>query len=407
MLKNFQKHTLPFKEFIGLMALMMSLVAISIDSILPALESVGNAMGNTNSNDNQLMIAFLFIGLAFGQFLFGPLSDSIGRRKSMLIGYSIFFLGSLLAIISNDYHTMLFSRLLQGFGVAAPRVLSTAIVRDLYNGRLMAKVMSFIMMIFILVPMLAPIIGQAILMVFNWQAIFIFTGLVGLVSLLWYLLRQGETLSTDNRTDFTWVRVKQSAYTVFTNRKVIGYVVASGFMSGPFVFFLSSSQQLLQITYQLETYFSLYFAGISFVLGIASFVNGKYVIKHGMLKIASMSLILLVVSSSLFFVTSLFFNGLPPLWVTTVYLLALFFCLGLVFGNLTALAMEPLGRMAGMGAAIVGSVSTLMSVVLAVIIGRLFDGTTYALTLSFLASSVIVLLLFKWINTAEQKQMEG
>ncbi|WP_077338169.1 multidrug effflux MFS transporter [Pseudocolwellia agarivorans] len=398
---HYQKHTLPFKEFVGLMALVMSLVALSIDSILPALGAIGDSMGNKDPNDNQLMVGFLFIGLALGQFLFGPLSDSIGRRKSMLIGYSIFFIGSLLAIIARDYDTMLFSRFLQGFGVSVARVLSTAIVRDLYSGRRMAKVMSFIMMIFILVPMLAPIIGQSILTLFNWQAIFIFTGLVGLISLFWYLIRQGETLAVADRTDFTWLRVKQSFHIIFTDRKIIGYVVASGFITGPFVFFLGSSQQLLQFSYALGEYFPLYFAGIAFVLGIASFVNGKHVVKHGMLKIASISLSLLAVSSIVFFVTSLFFDGLPPLWITTIYLLILFFCLGLTFGNLTALSMEPLGNMAGMGAAIVGSVSTLMSVLIAIVIGQFFDGTTYVLTLSFLAASVTILLLFKWINSVQ------
>lgn len=404
---HYQKHTLPFKEFVGLMALVMSLVALSIDSILPALGTIGDSMGNKDPNDNQLMISFLFIGVALGQFLFGPLSDSIGRRKSMLIGYSIFFTGSLLAIMASDYDTMLFSRFLQGFGVSVARVLSTAIVRDLYSGRRMAKVMSFIMMIYISVPMLAPIIGQTILTIFNWQAIFIFTGLVGLISLLWYLIRQGETLAVENRTDFTWLRVKHSFCTIFSNRKIIGYVVASGLISGPFIFFLSSSQQLLQFSYALGEYFPLYFAGIAFVLGVASFVNGKYVIQYGMLKIASFSLFLLMASSVVFFIISLFFSGLPPLWVTTVYLLILFFCLGLVFGNLTALSMEPLGSMAGMGAAIVGAVSTLMSVLIAVVIGQLFNGTTYVLTLSFLAASVIILLLIKWINSPEQVETKG
>lgn len=299
MLKHYRKHTLPFKEFITMMALMMSLVALSIDSILPALDSIGQSMGNTNTNDNQLMVTFLFIGLGIGQLLFGPLSDSIGRRRAMLIGYSIFFIGSVLTITATDYDTMLASRLLQGFGVAAPRVVSTAIVRDLYQGRTMAKVMSFIVMIFILVPMLAPIIGQAILMVFNWQGIFVFTALVGVISLCWYLLRQGETLNVEDRTRFTWLRVKQSLNIIFCDRKVIGYIVASGIISGPFVFYLSSAQQLLQSRYQLGEYFSLYFAGIAFVLGIASFVNGKQVVRHGMLKIATLSLSLLLVMSFL------------------------------------------------------------------------------------------------------------
>lgn len=385
-----------------MMALMMSLVALSIDSILPALDSIGQSMGNTNTNDNQLMVTFLFIGLGIGQLLFGPLSDSIGRRRAMLIGYSIFFIGSVLTITATDYDTMLASRLLQGFGVAAPRVVSTAIVRDLYQGRTMAKVMSFIVMIFILVPMLAPIIGQAILMVFNWQGIFVFTALVGVISLCWYLLRQGETLNVEDRTRFTWLRVKQSLNIIFCDRKVIGYIVASGIISGPFVFYLSSAQQLLQSRYQLGEYFSLYFAGIAFVLGIASFVNGKQVVRHGMLKIATLSLSLLLVMSFLFLLISLYFNGLPPLWITTIYLLVLFFCLGLIFGNLMALAMEHLGSIAGIGAAVVGSTSTLMSVVIAVIIGQQFDGTTYPLAISFLIATMLILGLFKWINLANK-----
>lgn len=383
------------------MALMMSLVALSIDSLLPALDSIGQSMGNVNTNDNQLMIAFLFIGLGIGQLLFGPLSDSIGRRKSMLIGYSIFFIGSLLTITATDYNTMLASRFLQGFGVAAPRVLSTAIVRDLYQGRVMAKVMSFVMMLFILVPMLAPIIGQAILTTFNWQGIFIFTALVGVVSLSWYLVRQGETLAVENRTQFTWIRLKLSFRIIFCDRKVIGYIICSGIISGPFVFYLSSSQQLLQLTYQLGEYFPLYFACISFVLGIASFVNGKQVVKHGMLKIATLSLMLLTSTSGVFLLISSYYYGLPPLWTTTIYLLFLFFCLGLVFGNLTALAMDPLGSIAGIGAAVVGSLSTLMSVAIAVIIGQLFDGTTYMLATSFLMATLLVLGLLKWINYAK------
>lgn len=394
---KYRKKILPFNEFIGLMAMMMSLVALSIDTILPALEFIGQSMGNTNSNNNQFMITFFMIGLACGQIFFGPWSDSIGRRKAMLVGYSIFFIGSVLSIFSTDYNTILFSRFLQGIGVSAPRVLSMAIVRDLFQGRAMARVMSFVTMIFIFVPMLAPMMGQAILTMFNWRAIFIFTGLFGITSLTWYLLRQDETLNPDDRTNFTWPRVKQGINAVFSNRTVIGYTLASGLMFGPFLFFLSSSPQLFQVKYGLAENFPFYFAGISSVLGVTALFNGKKVMKHGMKKLALRALIALVFSSFLFYCISLYFNGLPPLWLITVYMVILFICIGLTNGNLTALSMEPLGKIAGIGAAIIGFVSTLLSVVIAIVIGRFFDGTTYPLILSFMGAAILSLLLFKWI----------
>jgi DHA1 family bicyclomycin/chloramphenicol resistance-like MFS transporter len=395
---KYRKKTLPFNEFIGLIAMMMSLVALSIDSILPALESIGQSMGNLNSNNNQFMVTFFMIGLACGQLIFGPWSDAIGRRKAMLAGFSIFFIGSVLSIFSTDYNTILLSRFLQGIGVSAPRVLSTAIVRDLFQGRAMARVMSFVTMIFVFVPMLAPMMGQAILTMFNWRAIFIFTGVFGIISLSWYLLRQGETLKPENKTRFTWLRIKEGFYAVFGNRIVIGYTFTSGLIFGAFLFFLSSSPQLFQVKYELADDFPLYFAGISSVLGITALFNGKRVMKYGMRKLSSRALIALVISSILFYAISLYFDGLPPLWLITVYMVIIFVCIGLTHGNMTALSMEPLGEMAGIGAAITGFVSTLLSVIIAIVIGRLFDGTTYPLILGFMGAGALSLLLFKWVT---------
>lgn len=407
MLNKYRKNTLPFNEFIGLMALMMSLVALSIDSILPALESIGRSMGNTNTNDNQFMISIFMMGLACGQLFFGPWSDSVGRRKAMLVGYCLFFIGSIMAIFSTEYDTLLFSRFLQGVGVSSARVLSMAIVRDLFQGRTMAKVMSFIAMIFVFVPMLAPIVGQGVLVMFDWRGIFIVTGLVGITSLSWYLLRQGETLNPENRTDFTFTRMKEGLKAVLGNKQVIGYTITSGVISGPFLFFLSSSPQLFQVVYELGDYFPLYFAGISLVLGVSALFNGKKVMKHGMRKISSVALFFLVGFSLLFYTISLYFNGLPALWVITTYMVILFICLGLIRGNLTALSMQPLGKMAGIGAALTGSFGTLISVSLAIVIGRFFNGTAYPLILSFMVSAIVALCLFKWIGLSPKHEEEA
>jgi len=388
------------------MAMMMSLVALSIDSILPALESIGSSMGNINSNDNQLMIAVFMIGLASGQLFFGPWSDYVGRRKSISVGLLIFFIGTFMSFYATDYSTILFSRFLQGIGVSAPKVVSTAIIRDIFEGRTMAKVMSFITMVFVFVPMLAPIMGQAVLNTFNWRAIFMFNGLCGVVLLSWYLLRQAETLDPADKTKFNVERVKQGFSAVFKNRIVIGYTLVSGLVFGPFLFFLSSSPQLFQVKYELAEYFPYYFAAISSVLGVSALLNGKKVMKHGMRKMASRALISLAVISSFFVCFTLYFNGLPPLWLITVYVVVVFICIGFCQGNVMSLAMEPLGKMAGIGAAITGFLSTFLSVIIAVIIGRLYNETAFPLILGFMVAAMLSLLLFRWIAAQENTEVK-
>lgn len=381
-----------------MMALMMSLVALSIDAVLPAMESIGISLGVTNANDNQHLISSLFLGLAIGQLLFGPLSDTVGRRHSMMVGYSVFFTGIILALVANDMNTLLISRFLQGFGLAAPRVVSMAIIRDLYEGRAMARVMSFITMIFILVPMLAPMFGQIILTIANWQAIFIATALIGLISLSWYLLRQSETLAPEDRADFTIESTTHTLKVILSNRVAFGFTIATGLIFGPFIFYLSSAQQLFQNTYELGQLFPLYFAGLALAIGLGSFINGKQVMKSGMRHMVKLSLTLMTSTSLLFIFISWWFNGLPALWITTIYMLFTFLCMGLLFGNLNALAMEPLGHMAGIGAAMVGSLSTLLAAFLAIIIGQQFNGTVYTMVLSFFIAGLANLALIKWIG---------
>jgi len=295
-------------------------------------------------------------------------------------------------------NTLLISRILQGFGLAAPRVVSMAIIRDLYEGRAMARVMSFITMIFILVPMLAPIFGQIILTIANWQAIFIATALIGLISLSWYLLRQSETLAPEDRADFTIESTTHTLKVILSNRVAFGFTIATGLIFGPFIFYLSSAQQLFQNTYELGQLFPLYFAGLALAIGLGSFINGKQVMKSGMRHMVKLSLTLMTSTSLLFIFISWWFNGLPALWITTIYMLFTFLCMGLLFGNLNALAMEPLGHMAGIGAAMVGSLSTLLAAFLAIIIGQQFNGTVYTMVLSFFIAGLANLALIKWIG---------
>ena len=318
------------------------------------------------------------------------------------MGYVVFFIGSLLTLVANDFDTLLISRFMQGVGLSAPRVLSVAIVRDLYKGRAMARIMSFVMMIFILVPMLAPLFGQLILNLANWQTIFVVVTLVGLVSLVWYLLRQGETLAAQDQANLSMARITSALNTIFTSRIALGYTIAAGIISGPFMFYLSSAQQLFQQTYQLDQWFALYFAGLAFAFGLSSFINGKQVIRFGMHRIVKLALMLITVTSLLFIFIAWCFNGLPALWITTCYMLVTFFCLGLVFGNVNALAMEPLGHIAGIGAAVVGSLSTFIAAILAVIIGQQFNETVQPMVISFFVAAMATLALTLWIDQGQK-----
>ncbi|UGA57325.1 multidrug effflux MFS transporter [Vibrio sp. VB16] len=405
-MKQYQRKELPFNEFIIMMALMMSIVALSIDAILPALQVMAIELHSPSPKDAQHFIVAVFVGLALGQLLFGPLSDSIGRRLSIVAGYSVFIVGSIMAMTATDHDMMVFSRFLQGFGIAAPRVISVAIIRDLYQGRAMARVMSFIMMIFVLVPMLAPLFGQLILTLVNWQSIFFAILVVGLISLSWYLIRQEETLKAENRAKFSASAMLAAIGSILKNRRSIGYTISAGIISGPFVFYLSSASQLFTETYQLGQWFPLYFAGLTLAFGVSSYINGKNVMKYGMRYIVRIALIAISMIAALFVVVTINFGGYPPLALTTLYMLATFFSLAMIFGNINALAMEPLGESAGLGSAIVGSVSTIISALLAFAIGAFFDGSVFPLVISFGLAGLSTLILTWWIDTDKEMAME-
>lgn len=405
-MKQYQKRELPFNEFVFMMALMMSIVALSIDAILPALHVIAVDMNITEVKDAQHYIVAIFIGLALGQLLFGPLSDAIGRRLAIVGGYSIFIVGSIMAINASSHETMLLSRFFQGFGLAAPKVISIAIVRDLHKGRTMARVMSFIMMIFILVPMIAPLLGQLMLTVVNWKAIFVVTLFVGLTSLAWYLVRQQETLKAENRIQLSATSMLDALSFVLKNRQSIGYTVAAGIISGPFVFYLSSASHLLSDSYGLGEWFPLYFSALTISFAISSYINGKQVMKLGMRYLSRIALIVISLSAALFLTVSIYYNGHPSLMILTVYLLVTFFCLALIFGNLNSLAMEPLGKSAGLGSAIVGSLSTIIAALIAVFIGMFFNGSVFPLVIGFGTAGISSLALTWWTDKDNQATLK-
>ena len=395
-----QKPALPLGEFVTLMALMIALVALAIDAMLPALPIIGEELGATHENDSQLIVSLLFLGMALGQLFFGPLSDSIGRKSALSAGLGLFVVGSMISLFAETFTLVLVGRFVQGLGVAGPRSVSLALIRDQYEGRAMARVMSFVMTIFILVPVIAPTLGQAILMVANWRAIFAVLAVMALMLFGWFALRQRETLLPAHRMPFSLQRILLVSREVCTNRIAFGYTLVAGLVSGAFLGFLSSAAQIFQQQYDLGSWFPIYFAVLASAAGVASLMNANLVMRFGMRALIGRAMLSLAVTSVVFLGFAFLYAGSPPLWSTMAYLLAIFFAIGILFGNLNSLAMEPLGHVAGIGSALVGSISTLISVPLGILIGHSYNGTILPLIGGFAVLGALSLLVMRWVESA-------
>lgn len=373
-----------FGEFVALIAMLTSLTALAIDAMLPALVTIGRELGVQHDNDAQLILTTLFLGLALGQVFFGPLSDATGRKPLMYVGLGIFMLGSLLSMVAQDFSHMLIGRFLQGVGASAPRVLTMALVRDCYSGRAMARVMSFTMSIFILVPMIAPSLGQGILLVAGWRSIFTLFFVLALSVTVWFWWRMPETLATDKRSAFRFGEFWRGLKEVVSNRTSMTYTLTTGIVFGAFLGYLSSAQQILQIQYGLGERFPLYFALLALAIGGASLLNAKLVMRYGMHWISKRALLLFTLLSGAFWFVTYSSAGHPALPLLMAYFMLAFLALGMLFGNLNALAMEPLGHIAGIGASVIGSLSTLIAIPLGTFVGQAYDGTVLPLISGFL-----------------------
>ncbi|MBK7896429.1 MAG: multidrug effflux MFS transporter [Anaerolineaceae bacterium] len=385
-----------FAEFIVLISLLMALTALSIDAMLPALPLIGRDLLVENANERQMVISMIFFGLAAGQLFFGPLSDSIGRKRAIYAGMATFIAGSLIAMVATSFPMLLAGRLIQGIGASAPRAVTLALVRDQFSGRAMARVMSFVATVFILTPMLAPSMGQAILQFSGWRAIFGSYVVLALAALLWFALRQPETLPQENRTPFTLQRIVKAMQTILQNRLALGYTITAGLVSGAFIGYLNSAQQIFQEQYALGTLFPIYFGVIASSIGLASLVNTRLVMNLGMRLLTRSTLLIVFVLSAIMLVGVFTLFETVPLWVFMTYLMLTFFCVGILFGNLNSLAMEPLGHVAGVGAAVVGSLSTLLSVLLGTLIGQSYNGTIVPLVMGLGILSGVSLVVVRW-----------
>jgi DHA1 family bicyclomycin/chloramphenicol resistance-like MFS transporter len=386
----------PAPEFIALVALTMSIVAMSIDSMLPALGDIARELGAASPNDRQLVLTTFFVGLTGGIAFWGPISDSAGRKPTLFASMALYVVGGLVCALSTSFSAMLIGRTVQGVGAAGPRIVALAMVRDLHAGRRMARVMSFVTSVFILVPILAPSIGQAVLLIAHWRAIFF--GLVGvaLLDAAWLALRQPETLPRIRRVRFSLRTILRGVIEALTTRITLGYTLATGLVFGAFISYLSTSQQIFQELYGLGRLFPVFFGILAASLGVAAIVNARLVMRFGMRTLSKWALRADCALSLVCLVVFWAVGGHPPLWAFMLYMLGFFFCNGLLFGNYNARAMEPMGHIAGVAAAVIGSLSTTVSLVTGTPIGRAYDGTVIPLVAGFTALAIGALVCTEW-----------
>ena len=379
---------------IFLVASLMAMGALSIDTILPAL-SIIKSQYNVNPRHIHWTITIVFLGLSFGQLVFGPISDSIGRKKTSLLGLGIFGLGNIISISANDYGLFLISRFFQGLGAGATVVVSRAIARDLYSGSQLARVMSFVTTIFILVPVIAPGMGQLVISLLSWEFIPIITMIFCLALALWIIAFQFETIK--KLRPFNFRGILDGVGEVFKCKTSRSYTITAGLTFGVLVSYLNISQPLFQEYLLVGKYFVIYFGVLALAVGLGSFLNAKLVTKLNPKTIILFSLKFETIWAISFL---LFFNigGVFNTFTVMLFLLPNFFVFGTIFGNMTALALSPMGHIAGTASAIIGTSTTLIALPLASLIGFYFSGTLLPFIFLIITVSTLSLLMIKKLN---------
>ena len=383
-------------EFIALVALLNAMVAMSIDTMLPAIGSMATELGATDPNSRQFIITVFFAGMTLGTLIYGPWSDSIGRKPAIYAGLALYTAGCLICLFATSFPALLVGRFIQGFGAASPRIVSIAMVRDGSAGAAMAKVMSFVMTVFMLVPILAPSVGQVMLLLADWRAIFWGFLAMGLIAGVWLWQRQPETLPRERRSPLSPRALAAAALEVIRHPVTIGYTLATGCIFGSFICYLGTSQQIFAEQYGQGEYFAIWFGVFAVAIAIAMVFNARLVMRFGMRNLSKWALRGSIVLSGAFLAAALTMQGHPPLWMLAAYLFTNFFCCGILFGNYNAIALEPMGRIAGMAAAISGALTSLFAIVSGSWIGQMYDGTTIPLAAGFTGLGILALILTEW-----------
>ncbi|HZV85230.1 MAG TPA: multidrug effflux MFS transporter [Brevundimonas sp.] len=379
-----------FPEFVALIAMMMALNALAIDSMLPALPAIGEALGVSAENDRQWVITAYLLGFGVTQIVYGPLADRYGRKPVLMVGLSLYVVFSVLAALSPSFELLIAARVGTGVGAAALRVLAVSIVRDRYSGRTMARVMSLSFLVFLGVPILAPTLGQAVLMVAPWPWVFGVLALAGAAFMIWALIRLPETLAPENRMPIRVARVASAFREALTNRQSIGYTLAMTAIAGALFGFINSSQQIFFDVFDAAHLFTTVFGAVAGGIAVASLLNARLVERLGSRLISHTALVGFIVMSAVHAGVAL--SGHETIWTFAVLQALTMFCFGFIAGNFGAMAMEPMGHIAGTASSAQGFISTTGGALLGFAIGQQFDGSAAPMTVGFVVLGVGALL---------------
>jgi len=394
-------------EFIALAALVMALNALAIDIMLPALPAIGDAVAVVSENHRQYVITSFLIGFGVSQLFFGPLCDAFGRRRTFFVGVTIYIVAALLGAGADSFTALITMRVIQGIGAGATRVVALSMVRDSFGGRAMAEVMSLIMMVFMVMPVLAPAFGQVIILVGPWQWIFFTMAIIAMFAMFWVATRLPETLKPENRRAFRPSVILQGFGIVFSNRSALMYGLANMVKIGALFGFLAASQQIYGELYELGALFPVAFALIAMAMASASFFNAKFVGRLGMRLLSHSALIGFVGLSAVWTIFA-YFDALP-LWLFIALQAPIMFLFGLTGTNFNSLAMEPLGNVAGTAASVFGFMQTAGGALLGTIIGQSYNGTVLPIAFGYLVfgSISLVFVLIAENGTLFQAQHEA
>jgi DHA1 family bicyclomycin/chloramphenicol resistance-like MFS transporter len=389
-------------EFIILVAALMALNALAIDVMLPALPYMGEAFGISHENERQFVIGTYMFGFGVAQLAFGPLTDRFGRRGPLLVGLAIYLICAFAATFAPNFGALLALRFVQGMGAAGTRVIATAVVRDKFSGREMAEIMSLTFMVFMAIPILAPGIGQVILLAGPWQYIFLFMGGLATVISLWAFIRLPETMHPEYRRPLSFHSVLDGFRIVVTNRLALFYGLAGTFLFGAMFGFVSASQQIFVEIYGLGPYFPVAFAAMAGAIAVAQFINSRIVRRFGMRRMSHTAAVVYL-GASLIWVTLALMGPVPfPIFFSLFIVIQFFF--GWAASNMNSLSMEPLGAVAGTAASVFGFTQTVGGALLGTFIGTRFNGTILPASLGYVVMTILAIVL---VLIAEKGRLFG